>query len=108
MRELRAALEGGITDEELQRVKEQVKGGIRLSLEDTWSVASRNGSHQLRYGQVIPVEQVVAEVEAVTRADVLRVAGRVLRADAVHLAVIGPHDDGEDLRELLALGEETG
>ena len=68
------ALADGITDEELQRVKEQVKGGILLSLEDTWSVASRNGSHQLRYGRVIPVEQVVAEVEAVTREDVLRVA----------------------------------
>jgi predicted Zn-dependent peptidase len=103
MRELRAALTGGITEDELQRVKEQVKGGILLSLEDTWSVASRNGSHELRYGRVIPVEQVVAEVEQVTRADVLRVAGRVLREDALHLAVIGPFDDGDKLRELLTL-----
>ncbi|MBK9711075.1 MAG: insulinase family protein [Kouleothrix sp.] len=103
MRELRGALSHGITDEELQRVKEQVKGGILLSLEDTWSVASRNGSHVLRYGRVIPVEQVVAEVEAVTREDVLRVAGRVLREDAMHMAVIGPYDDGEELRPLLTL-----
>lgn len=104
MRELRSALCDGITDEELRRVKEQVKGGILLSLEDTWSVASRNGSHQLRYGRVIPVEQVVAEVEQVTRADVLRVAQRVLREDALHLAVIGPYEDAEELRELLVLG----
>jgi predicted Zn-dependent peptidase len=105
MAELRRARDTGITEEELQQVKEQVKGGILLSLEDTWSVASRNGSHQLRYGRVIPVEQVVAEVEAVTRADVLRVAGRVLREDSMHLAVIGPHDDdGEGLRDLLMLG----
>jgi predicted Zn-dependent peptidase len=103
MRELRLALADGITPEELQRVKEQVKGGILLSLEDTWSVASRNGSHQLRYGRVIPVEQVVAEVEAVTHEDVLRVARRVLREDAMHMAVIGPYDDGAELRELLTL-----
>jgi predicted Zn-dependent peptidase len=103
MRELRSALTGGITDDELQRVKEQVKGGILLSLEDTWSVASRNGSHELRYGRVIPVEQVVAEVEQVTRDDVLRVAGRVLREDALHLAVIGPFDDGDELGQLLTL-----
>jgi predicted Zn-dependent peptidase len=103
MRELRAALTGGITDDELQRVKEQVKGGILLSLEDTWSVASRNGSHELRYGRVIPVEQVVAEVEQVTRDDVLRVAGRVLREDALHLAVIGPFDDADELGQLLTL-----
>src|SRR6185369_10599134 len=100
--ELRSALNDGITDEELQRVKEQVKGGILLSLEDTWSVASRNGSHQLRYGRVIPVEQVVAEVEQVSRADVLSVAGRVLREDSMHLAVIGPFEDGDELKELLA------
>ena len=103
MRELRSARADGITDDELQRVKEQVKGGILLSLEDTWSVASRNGSHQLRYGRVIPVEQVVAEVEAVTQADVLRVARRVLREDLMHLALIGPYDDADDLRELLTL-----
>src|SRR5262249_38081130 len=103
MEQLRDALTNGITDDELQQVKEQVKGGILLSLEDTWSVASRNGSHQLRYGRVIPVEQVVAEVEAVARADVLRVAGRVLREDALHLAVIGPFDDGDKLRQLLTL-----
>jgi predicted Zn-dependent peptidase len=105
MAELRRALRDGITAEELQQVKEQVKGGILLSLEDTWSVASRNGSHQLRYGRVIPVEQVVAEVEAVTREDVLRVAQRVLREETLHLAVIGPHDDVEELRELLMLKE---
>jgi predicted Zn-dependent peptidase len=104
MAELRRARRDGITEDELQQVKEQVKGGILLSLEDTWSVASRNGSHELRYGRVIPVEQVVAEVEAVTRADVLRVAERVLREDAMHLAVIGPHDEAEELRELLTLG----
>ena len=110
MAELRGALIDGITDDELQRVKEQVKGGILLSLEDTWSVASRNGSHQLRYGRVIPVEQVVAEIEAVTRADVLRVARRVLRQDALHLAVIGPYDDadGEELQKLLTLSQESG
>jgi len=102
--ELRRARREGITEQELQQVKEQVKGGILLSLEDTWSVASRNGSHQLRYGRVIPVEQVVAEVEAVTREDVLRVAGRVLCENTMHLAVIGPHDDGEALHALLAPG----
>jgi predicted Zn-dependent peptidase len=103
MAELRRALRDGITAEELQQVKEQVKGGILLSLEDTWSVAARNGAHELRYGRVIPVEQVVAEVEAVTHEDVLRVAGRVLREDMMHLAVIGPHDDAEELQQLLTL-----
>jgi predicted Zn-dependent peptidase len=95
-------LRHGVTPDELVMIKEQVKGGILLSLEDTWSVASRNGSHLLRYGHVIPVEQVVAEVEAVTADQVLGVARRLLRPEALHLAVIGPYED-EDRRELEAL-----
>jgi predicted Zn-dependent peptidase len=94
----------GVTPDELAMVKEQVKGGLLLSLEDTWSVASRNGAHLLRYGHVIPVEQVVAEVEAVSAADVQRVARRLMRRDALHLAVIGPYsaEDRQELEGLLA------
>jgi predicted Zn-dependent peptidase len=93
----------GVTDDELRMVKEQVKGGLLLSLEDTWSVASRNGAHLLRYGHVMPVEQVVAEVEAVSTADVRRVAARLMRGDCLHLAVIGPYseDDGRDLETIV-------
>lgn len=103
---LRTIARDGITDDELQLVKEQVKGGILLSLEDTWSVASRNGAHQLRYGTVVTVEKVVAEVEAVTAAGVLRVAQRLIKPTSMHLAVIGPYndDDRRDLEQMLRSG----
>jgi predicted Zn-dependent peptidase len=67
------------------------------------AVASRNGSHILRYGKVIPVEQVVAEIEAVTREDVLRVANRLIRPEALVLAVIGPYKSKAPFRRLLEL-----
>lgn len=103
MTELQAVRQSGITAAELAQVTEQVKGSLLISLEDTWSVASRNGSHQLYYGQVIPIEQVVAEVESVTLADVRRVAERVLREDALHLAVIGPIEGEAERARLSAL-----
>ena len=93
----------GITTEELQRVKEQVKGGMLLGMEDSGSVVRRNGSHVLRYGEIIPVEQVVAEIEAVTHEDVLRVAQRLIRPDALHLAVIGPFADQTPFEVALTL-----
>ena len=99
--ELRKLRDEGITEEEIQRVKEQVKGGMLIGLEDTWSVASRNGSHILRYDTVIPVEQVVAEIEAVTREDVLRVAQRLITPESLYLAVIGPYDDEAMFTSLL-------
>jgi predicted Zn-dependent peptidase len=98
---LRDLAHNGISEEELRHVKERVKGGILISLEDTWSVASRNGSLQLRYGEVPPVERVVAEFEAVTCADVLRVARRILQPNRLHLAVIGPYRSERRLRSLI-------
>jgi predicted Zn-dependent peptidase len=92
----------GPSADELAMVKEQVKGGLLLSLEDTWSLAARNGAHLLRYGRVIPLEQVIAEVEAVTADDLLRVARRLIRPAVMHLAVIGPYD-ADDRRELDAI-----
>ncbi len=92
----------GITEGELQRVKEQAKGRMLLGLEDSWSVAARNGSHILRYGRVLPVEQFVAEIEAVTRDDVMRVAQRLVRSDGLHLSVIGPFQDAAPFEDLLS------
>ncbi|MDZ4720236.1 MAG: pitrilysin family protein [Roseiflexaceae bacterium] len=103
MIELRRARSQGVTAEELAQVKEQVKGGILLSLEDTWAIAARNGEHQLHYDRVIPVEQVVADVEAVTREDVQRIAQRVLQEDGMHLALIGPFEEQGNLPALLTL-----
>ncbi|GAB4111342.1 MAG: pitrilysin family protein [Roseiflexaceae bacterium] len=90
--ELHKLRQQGISPAELDGVKQQVQGGILLSLEDTWAVAARNGSHQLFYGEVLPIEQVVAEVDAVTIEAIERVIERLLHKDALHLAIIGPYD----------------
>lgn len=91
----------GISEEEVAYVKEQVKGRILLAQEDTWSVASRNGGLQLRYGEVFSLERVVADFEAVTCADVHRVVQRILHRDRLHLVVVGPHKDHAHLRGLM-------
>ncbi|RLT24214.1 MAG: insulinase family protein [Chloroflexi bacterium] len=90
MQVLRTVRHEGITAAELAQIKEQVKGGILLSLEDSMAVASRNGSHLLRYGRIIPLADVVSEVEVLQLGDVMRVAERILRPEGLHLALIGP------------------
>jgi predicted Zn-dependent peptidase len=103
LHELRKVRDKGITADELQHVKEQVKGGMLIGLEDTWSVASRNGAHILRYDTVVPVEQVVAEIESVTQDDVMRVAQRLIKQDALYLSVIGPYEHEAAFSELLTV-----
>ncbi len=101
--ELRKLRNEGVTEAELTRIKEQVKGGMLLGLEDTWSVANRNGRHELRYGEVIPVEQIVAWIEAVSHEDIQRVTERLIRSDNLYLAVIGPHASAEPFKDVLAI-----
>lgn len=102
---VRDLAEYGPTIQELATVKEQLKGSLLLSLEDTWSVASRNAASLLRHQTVQPVEQIVAEIDALTLADLQRAAHRLLGTQQQWLAVVGPYDD-DDRADLQALLEE--
>ncbi len=97
MQVLRVVLHQGIDASELAQIKEQVKGGILLSLEDTMAVAMRNGSHLLRYGRIIPVDDVVRDVESLELPDIIRVTQRILHDGHLHLTLIGPVDDTDVL-----------
>ncbi len=101
--ELRKLRDDGVTDAELTRIKEQVKGGMLLGLEDTWAVANRNGRHELRYGEVIPVEQIVAWIESVSQDDIRRVTQRLIRPDNLYLSIVGPHEDAASFRAAITL-----
>ncbi len=96
--------EHGPTDQELATVKEQLKGSLLLSLEDTWSIASRNAVSLLRYQMVPPVEQIIAEFDALTLTDLQRAAQRLISNEQQWLAVVGPYND-EDQADLQALLE---
>ncbi|HEY3265634.1 MAG TPA: pitrilysin family protein [Armatimonadota bacterium] len=83
----------GIHVEEFQRAKNQIKGSLLLSLESMGSRMTQIAKSQIYYDRVIPVEEVVARVEAVTLDDVARVADQVLNEDSWTLTVIGPEGD---------------
>jgi len=90
----------GLTDEEIQRSKGQLRGSLVLGLEDTGSRMSRIGKAELVYGEVLPVEEVLARFEAVSPDDVRDVAAVVLRRP-LSLGIIGPFPD-RDFAEVLS------
>ena len=81
-----------LTDEELERGKGQLRGAMVLGLEDTGSRMSRIGKSELVYESLLPVDEVLARVEAVTLDDVRAIAHEVL-AGPQALTVIGPVGD---------------
>ncbi len=92
--EIDKAVSGGLTDDELDRGKGQLRGSIVLGLEDPSSRMSRLGKSELVYPRLEPVEEILASIEAVTHDDVREVAAAVL-AQPKALAVVGPFDDAD-------------
>ena len=98
--ELDAVAEKGLTDDEIDRAKGQLRGSLVLGLEDTSSQMTRIGKTELVHGQVLEVDEVLARIEAVTPDDVRDVAADVLRRP-LSLGIIGPFPD-RDFGEVLA------
>jgi predicted Zn-dependent peptidase len=87
--ELDSAAHGGLTDEEIERGKGQMRGGIVLGLEDSGSRMTRIGKSELSYGDVMGLDELLAEVDAVTPALVAEVAADLLSRPRC-LTVVGP------------------
>ena len=78
---MRAQLEelaaGGPTEEEMTRVRGQVRGGVVLGLEDNWSRMMRLGRSEI-IGRYRPIDESLAEFDAVDAADVRALASSLL------------------------------
>jgi predicted Zn-dependent peptidase len=89
MGELRRLCDEEVASDELERAKEFTKGRLRLEMETTNGVAFWLTYQELLLGEINTIDQELALVDAVTVADILRVAGEVLRGP-IQMAVIGP------------------
>ncbi|MCC2670696.1 MAG: peptidase domain protein [Armatimonadetes bacterium] len=88
--ELLNVVKNGITATELARAKDQVRAGTLLSLDDTGSRMNRLARNVLYQGRVIPLQELVGYVEAVSIDDCQRVAERMFGGGRFALAAIGP------------------
>ena len=91
----------GITFDELERGKGQLRGSLVLGLEDTGSRMSRIGKAELVYGELLSVDDLLARIDSVTLDDVAAVAGDLLTTSPT-LAVVGPFDESRDFSAAVA------
>ena len=79
----------GITAEEMDIARDGFEGSILLGLEDSGSRMSRLGTSQSLLGRVVPLDEYVDTLRAVTLDEVNTVLGEVLSPEAV-VALVGP------------------
>lgn len=99
--ELRKVATEGVTVDELTLVKENVRGGLSLSFEDSADRAEFYGRQALFLKTIEDPEQRLKKFDAVTLEDIARVAKQYLRFDRMSLAAIGPFSSEDELRALL-------
>ena len=87
--ELAKVAADGLTAEEVERGKGQLKGGLVLGLEDSGSRMSRIGKAELVHDELLTIDEVVARIEAVTVEDVAALAEELFTQPEL-LAVVGP------------------
>ena len=101
MKELREIREKGVTEAELKKAKEYIRGKLALSLETSDEVAFWLGGQELVLGKIKMPEQMLKEAEVVTIRDVAEVAAEVIKNEGLNLAVIGPWKEKEKFEEKL-------
>ncbi len=92
-----------ISNEEMRKAKEFLKGHLVLELEDSRSMAGFYGSQELLEKKIDNPTEVIAKIEKVTGEEVVRVARTYFLEKGLNLAVIGDFTNGQRLEKLLRL-----
>src|SRR5437764_5288133 len=90
IQEFRSLKEPLVTEEELRRSKDHLKGSLMLSLESTSSRMSNLARQELYFGRFYSLDELLASIEAVTREEVQDLAREFFRPEQISATVLGP------------------
>jgi predicted Zn-dependent peptidase len=84
---------GNVPDRELRRAKENLKGRILLSMESTSTRMNRLGKSLITDSEILSLDRIVAEVDAVEAEAVSDLAAQLLAPERLSAAGIGPSEE---------------
>jgi predicted Zn-dependent peptidase len=84
---------GNLRERELERAKENLKGRIALSMESTSNRMSRLGRSLITDTELLSLDRIIAEIDAVDPIAIAELAGVLLDPARISAAGIGPDED---------------
>jgi predicted Zn-dependent peptidase len=84
---------GNLPPRELERAKENLKGRILLSMESTSARMNRLGKSLITDSELMSLDRIVAEIDAVEAESVCELAGALLATERLSAACIGPSEE---------------
>ncbi|WP_421724575.1 M16 family metallopeptidase [Bauldia sp.] len=79
-----------VTEKELKRARAQLRAGLLMTLESPAARAGQLARQLLLFGRIIPPDELVERIEAITVDDLKGLADRIFRNGSPTLATIGP------------------
>ena len=92
-----------VEEKELQRTKDMIKGRSVLNLESSDNVSEWYAENKVLRDEVLTPQDFLSKIDEVTTEDILEVAREIFREDKLNLALIGPNNEEEKLKEMLKL-----
>lgn len=87
--EFRELKQQAVSEEELRRAKDHLKGSLMLSLESTASRMTNLARQEMYFGRFFTLDELVESIEAVTASDVQRIAQTFFDPKQIALTVLG-------------------
>lgn len=101
LEEYKKIREEKVSEKELQRVKDYIRGKTLIGLEQSNAVANFVGAEEIVTGKPMTVEEVFAKIDAVTVDDIQASCRELMKPERLNLAVIGPFKDSSNFDKLL-------
>jgi predicted Zn-dependent peptidase len=89
IQEFRNMKTDAITQEELQRAKDHLKGSLLLALESSSARMSNLARQELYFGRFYSTDEITAAIDAVTREEIQKLARDLLQPEKIGVAVLG-------------------
>ena len=80
----------GITREELDGVKSQLKGNLIIGLESTSNRMNRLAKLEIYLNEYNPLEKTIKEIDSIEADDIVRLAREIINPDRFSITLLGP------------------
>ncbi len=90
-----------VSQSELDRAREYLKGSTTISLEGTYSLAWWRAGQWLSEGRLIDLDEIFANLAAVTPSDIQKLARELLTDKSLGIVLVGPPVEADKLKRLI-------
>ncbi len=92
-----------VSEEELDKAKEHVEGGLTLSIETSDELASFYCFQEILKKEILKPEELIKKIQAVTADDILEAAQDIFLPEKLNLAIVGPFKNSKPFVNLLKI-----